>query len=83
MTGKHIKPSRVPREALECEAKKTFDNLLEKALRQYELSMWVRGDNTVENAKKEEYGNALDARALYPDVKAEGYAKEYYADLTQ
>ncbi|KAI5118180.1 hypothetical protein M0805_008421 [Coniferiporia weirii] len=48
---------------------------------EYMLSIWVRGDNTIENAKKEEFGGALDARELYPDLKVrtlEEGAKELY-----
>lgn len=49
---------------------------------EYLYSVFVRGDNTIENAKKEEYGGALDAKELYPDIKlisfAE-YAKEFYS----
>lgn len=55
---------------------------LKRTLLQYFNSLYVRGDNTVENAKKEEYGGALDARELYPDIKLrslEDYAKEYYS----
>lgn len=37
---------------------------------QYLVSAWLRGDNTLENAKRPEYGGALDARELYPDIKA-------------
>ena len=51
------------------------------AIWDYVLSIWFRGDNTMENAKREEYGSALDARELYPDVKVkklEEYAKEFY-----
>ncbi|KLO11935.1 NAD(P)-binding protein [Schizopora paradoxa] len=36
---------------------------------EYLVSLFIRGDNTVENAKKLEYGGALDARELYPDLK--------------
>ena len=36
---------------------------------EYVLSFLVRGDNTVENAKKPEYGGALDAKELYPHLK--------------
>jgi len=36
---------------------------------EYMLSMFIRGDNIVENAKKPEYGGALDARELYPYLK--------------
>lgn len=49
---------------------------------EYQLSIHIRGDDTVENAKKEEYGNALDARELYPDLKVislEEYAEEFYS----
>ncbi|KAL5521725.1 hypothetical protein ACEPAF_2473 [Sanghuangporus sanghuang] len=34
----------------------------------YWYSLWVKGDNTVENAKGAEYGAALDAGELYPDL---------------
>ncbi len=47
----------------------------------YLLSLFIRGDNTVENAKKAEYGGALDARELYPDLKVttvEEVAKAMY-----
>jgi len=46
-------------------------------------SLFVREDNTVENAKKEEYGGALDARELYPDLKPrslEAFADEFYSE---
>lgn len=48
---------------------------------EYQVSLWIRGDNTVENAKKPEYGEALDARELYPELKLnslEEFAKEFY-----
>ena len=51
---------------------------------EFMYSLWVRGDNLVENAKKPEYGNALDAKELYPDLKLhrlEDYAKEVYGRL--
>lgn len=38
---------------------------------EYAYSMWIRGDNTVENAKKPEYGGARDAKELYPDIGKE------------
>ncbi|KAL5498554.1 hypothetical protein ACEPAH_1908 [Sanghuangporus vaninii] len=58
---------------------------LERIVFGYEYSIWVRGDNTVENAKKKEYGGALDARELYPDIgkelrTVEDFAKEYYSN---
>lgn len=49
---------------------------------QYHKSMWILGENTVENAKKEEFGGALDARELYPDLKVKTLrevAPAYYA----
>lgn len=49
---------------------------------QYHKNMWVLGENTVENAKKEEFGGALDARELYPDLKVKTLrevAPAYYA----
>ncbi|KAL5533672.1 hypothetical protein ACEPAG_132 [Sanghuangporus baumii] len=58
---------------------------LERIVVEYSYSIWVRGDNTVENAKKAEYGGALDARELYPDIgkelrTMEDFAKEYYSN---
>lgn len=49
----------------------------------YNYSLWIR-DNTVENAKKEEYGGALDARELYPELtkelnSLEAFAKDFYS----
>lgn len=55
---------------------------LGQILFQYLDSIYVRGDNTIENAKKVEYGSALDAKELYPDLKVtplSEYAKEYYS----
>jgi len=46
---------------------------------EYFNSLYVRGDNTVEGAKK---GGYLIAQELYPDVplqSAEEWAKEYYS----
>lgn len=31
-------------------------------------SMFVRGDNSLQSAKKSEYGGALNAKELYPDI---------------
>lgn len=53
-----------------------------QSLAGYLRSIFVRGDNTLENAKKDEYGGALEGRKLYPDLKLrtlEDYAKEFYA----
>jgi len=49
---------------------------------EYMYSVYVRGDNTIENAKKEEYGGALDAKELYPELKLLSFtdcAKEFYS----
>jgi len=49
---------------------------------EYMHSMFIRGDNTVENAKKPEYGRALDARELYPHIKVlnlEDFTKQLYS----
>lgn len=55
-------------------------------LHQYLYSCWVRGDNTVANAKRPEYGSALDAQELYPDYKMrtlESLMKEFAAELKE
>lgn len=49
---------------------------------EYMNSMFIRGDNTVENAKRPEYGSALDARELYPHIKVlslEEFTKQLYS----
>lgn len=56
---------------------------LERIYFQLFNSLFVRGDNTIENAKKEEYGSALDARELYPDLKPrslEAFSEEFYSE---
>lgn len=53
---------------------------------EYQYSLCIRGDNVIENAKKPEYGSALDARELYPDIevkKLEDYARENYSGQHQ
>jgi hypothetical protein len=48
---------------------------------EYAHSLYLCGDNTLENAKAD---GALDARALYPDYKPdtlEEYAKKFYTNL--
>ena len=54
-------------DAKELEAQMTSTEGIRPFLAQYMESLWLRGDNTVENAKKEGYGGALDAKELYPD----------------
>ncbi|TDL19860.1 NAD-binding protein [Rickenella mellea] len=56
---------------------------ISQILFEYEYSWWVRGDNIIENAKKPEYGGALDARELYPDIKPRtmiDYARSFYSN---
>ncbi|KAL0065595.1 hypothetical protein AAF712_007373 [Marasmius tenuissimus] len=51
---------------------------LSTVIYEYARSLWIRGDNTVDNAIK---AGALDARALYPDyvpASLEEYAVEFY-----
>lgn len=45
---------------------------------QYLFCLWIRGDNTLENAK---HMKKLDGRELYPDFKVttlEEYAQAFY-----
>ncbi|TDL19856.1 NAD-P-binding protein [Rickenella mellea] len=45
------------------------------------VSMWIRGDNRMDNARKIEYGGAMDAKALYPDFSPRrliDFAREFY-----
>lgn len=47
---------------------------------QYQYSMHILGENSLENAKAL---GALDARELYPDIvptRLEDFAKEFYND---
>ena len=55
------------------------NNVFKLYANEYEYSVSILGENTLENAKKLGY---LDARELYPDIAAqslEEYAKEFYA----
>lgn len=82
IVGKPIPTKHMPPEKILPLAEVQERGTLKRTLLQYFNSLYVRGDNTVENAKKEEYGGALDARELYPDIKLrslEDYAKEYYS----
>ena len=52
---------------------------LPRAWNEYQISMLVLGENTLENAKRLGY---LDAQELYPDIAPlsfEEYAKRFYA----
>lgn len=63
------------------EVKSTADSSFEQVGADYLWSLFIRGDNTLGNAKKAEYGGALDAKELYPDLKVttvEEVAKAIY-----
>lgn len=67
--GKKVDPPPLHVSADEIEQRsKTAEGFM-LIMNEYMLSGWVRGDNTLENAKRPEYGGALDARELYPDIK--------------
>ncbi|THG94215.1 hypothetical protein EW145_g8186, partial [Phellinidium pouzarii] len=79
VSGTKVDAVRVSKEET-VEQLETAQGLVRMML-EYKHSGWIRGDNTIENAKKEEYGSALDARELYPDLitrTLEAYAKEFY-----
>lgn len=83
IVGKPISAKKVTEDALSTIISGLAPGSLEENYFQYVHSLFVRGDNTIENAKKEEYGAALDARELYPDLKPrslEAFAKEYYSE---
>jgi hypothetical protein len=51
------------------------------AMAQYVESVFIRGDNTLENAKRL---GAIDARELYPSFKpnvTEEYARKFYENV--
>ena len=59
-------------------------DLLTSILYGYTNSVYVRGDNTVTNAKKN--GGALDVRELYPDyqpLNSEEFAVQFYKEPTR
>ncbi|KAH8116637.1 NAD-binding protein [Phellopilus nigrolimitatus] len=79
ISGKDIETVHISEEDLLARARDAEGIM--KPIMEYAVSVFIRGDNIVENAKKEEYGGALDARELYPDLKlrsVEDYAKELY-----
>lgn len=64
--------------------KEEANGMLEELISGYNHSLWIRGDNVVEKAKTKEYGGALDARELYPDLgkeltSLEDCAKDFYS----
>ncbi|KAH8116629.1 NAD-binding protein [Phellopilus nigrolimitatus] len=78
--GRTVDSVHVPEEVVVTKAREAQGP--EQTAFQYHHSLWIRGDNTVENAKKEEYGGALDAKELYPDLKLisfEQSVKDFYS----
>lgn len=67
--GKKVNPPPPRVNADELEQKVKASEGIKVLIYQYMQSAWIRGDNTLENAKRPEYGGALDARELYPDIK--------------
>ena len=65
--GKKLEQPHVGADDLEQRLREADD--LTSLAYEYMRSLWVRGDNTIANAKRPEYGGALDARKLYPDIK--------------
>ncbi|KLO11907.1 NAD(P)-binding protein [Schizopora paradoxa] len=75
------KPVFESEEDVRTKLKNAKDWSIQQIGEEYNWSMYIRGDNNVESAKKPEYGGALDARELYPHIKvssAEDIAKELY-----
>ncbi|KLO11933.1 NAD-binding protein [Schizopora paradoxa] len=78
-----IGPKRVVEKA-EIEEKSKSADPITALGHEYMNSFFIRGDNTVENAKKPEYGSALDARELYPHLKVlslEEFTRQLYSNL--
>lgn len=83
LTGEPLKAT--PKYESEAEVRGKVKNAEDYSMAQmgseYMFSACIRGDNTVENAKKPEFGGALDARELYPHLKVtsiEEVAKSLY-----
>ncbi len=76
-----VSPKFQSEEELRANVKSAEDNTFAQIAAEYLFSAFIRGDNSVENAKKPEYGGALDARELYPHLKVttvEELARELY-----
>lgn len=80
ISGKDLVVANVSADELLQKAKQS-KNAGEEGLLQYGTSLWIRGDSTVENAKKPEYGGALDAKELYLDLAKELRSLEEYAKV--
>lgn len=82
IAGRPIPTKHIPAESLLVIANEAEPESEKQGFFQFMHSVYVRGDNTIESAKKEEFGSALDARELYPDFiprSLESYATEYYS----
>ncbi|KLO11941.1 NAD(P)-binding protein [Schizopora paradoxa] len=71
LTGEPLKatPKIETEEEVLQKVKDAKDGTVDQMGSEYVLSICIRGDNTVENAKKPGYGGAMDARELYPNLK--------------
>lgn len=83
LTGEPLKatPKYESAEEILEKVKSAKEGSMEQIGVEYILSLAVRGDNTVEKAKRPEFGGALDARELYPHLKvatAEDVARTLY-----
>lgn len=83
VTGEELKatPKRVSEEEI-VDGARNGEGAVKHTM-EYMLSVYVRGDNTVQNAVKPEYGGALDGRELYPDLKVKSFrefAKWWYSE---
>ena len=73
----------IPTDATETSSFKGRESELQSIVNEYMLSVFDRGDNSVESAVAL---GALDARKLYPDYEArslEDAANEFYRDLPE
>ena len=67
------------------ERMRTADGMM-AMLWEYQFSLWLCGDNRAAYAKRPEYGGALDAQELYPDIKLrtlDEVMREFAVDLKE
>jgi hypothetical protein len=74
---KSVQDLSAAREALKASANFDFMKVMTVIVLEYEVSKYVREDNTPENAK---YLGYLDAKELYPDFKPVSF-KSYLTEL--
>ena len=82
--GKKLDLPHLSNEELECHIQSAEGFMV--FMYEYQRSLWIRGDNTIANAKRPEYGGALDARELYPNfepIKLEQVMSEFAAGLEE